>query len=329
MTETRKQLLIICPVYNEEVNIDYFFGRLTATLAQLDTSRYAYRLLFTNNRSTDGTLAKIHALEAKHDWIGHITLSRNHGYQLSLLSGLTTVEADLYMVCDVDCEDPPEMLHPLLATIEQGHDYAYGIRNNRPDPWLLGKMRRAFYFTLGSLGDYKIIPFMSEFAVFRRQVRDSLIRGQNSFPFLRAEVGYAGFSIQGVPYRREARKNGVSHYNWVGNFRFATAGILSSTTFPLRMMLYTLAPAVIWIAGWCGQFATGLAGFEATVVSLLAGGLTYLCVGTAFLAVYLARTYQNGLGRARFNIDPNHTSLPDAAHPQAVAATLAPRARAA
>ena len=242
MSYSRQQLLIICPVYNEEVNIEYFFSRLLPTLEKLDSTRYAYRLLFTNNRSSDRTLEKIQALQDQYPWVGYLTLSRNHGYQLSLLSGLTTVEADLYMVCDVDCEDPPEMLHPLLEQIEQGHDYAYGIRNNRPDPWLLGKMRRAFYFTLRSLGDYNIVPFMSEFAVFRKTVRDSLIRGNNSFPFLRAEVGYAGFSIKGVSYRREARRNGVSHYNWAGNFRFAIAGILSSTTFPLRMMFYALAP---------------------------------------------------------------------------------------
>ena len=310
MPSTRQQLLIICPVYNEEVNIEYFFGRLLPTLEKLDSTRYAYRLLFTNNRSSDRTLEKVQSLQDQYPWVGYLTLSRNHGYQLSLLSGLTTVEADLYMVCDVDCEDPPEMLHPLLEQIEQGHDYAYGIRNNRPDPWLLGKMRRAFYFTLRSLGDYNIVPFMSEFAVFRKTVRDSLIRGNNSFPFLRAEVGYAGFSIKGVPYRREARKNGMSHYNWAGNFRFAIAGILSSTTFPLRMMFYALAPLCVWMCTVLGLYASQVIGFEPTVIALLATGLFYLCPGAAFLGIYLARTYQNGLGRPRFNIDPAYTSLP-------------------
>ena len=66
--------------------------------------------LFTNNRSTDGTLDKIREVQARHDWIDYLTLSRNHGYQVSVLSGMTTADADLYMVCDVDCEDPPEML---------------------------------------------------------------------------------------------------------------------------------------------------------------------------------------------------------------------------
>ena len=55
MPSTRQQLLIICPVYNEEVNIEYFFGRLLPTLEKLDSTRYAYRLLFTNNRSSDRT----------------------------------------------------------------------------------------------------------------------------------------------------------------------------------------------------------------------------------------------------------------------------------
>ena len=96
----------ICPIYNEEVNIAYFFERLDA-LERLNPLRGStYQLLFTNNRSVDGSLAQIDKIRAVHDWVGCLTMSRNHGYQLSVLAGLSTMRADLYMICDVDCEDP-------------------------------------------------------------------------------------------------------------------------------------------------------------------------------------------------------------------------------
>jgi dolichol-phosphate mannosyltransferase len=81
------RLVVICPVYNEEANIAYFFERIKNALEQLDPLEYTYQLLFTNNRSVDGSLARIDTIRALHDWVGYLTLSRNHGYQLSVLAG--------------------------------------------------------------------------------------------------------------------------------------------------------------------------------------------------------------------------------------------------
>ena len=82
------------------------------------------------------------------------------------------------MICDVHCEDPPEMVHDFLRAIDGGYDLAYGIRNNRDEPWLLRKCRVLFYLALRALGDYRIIPYVAEFAMFRRCVRDAVIEAE-------------------------------------------------------------------------------------------------------------------------------------------------------
>jgi polyisoprenyl-phosphate glycosyltransferase len=310
MQQTRKRLVVICPVFNEEKNVDYFFGRLREVFAAVDASRYDCSLLFTNNRSVDTTLERIRAVEVEHPWVSHLTLSRNFGYQLSVLSGLTIAnKADLYMICDVDCEDPPEMLLAFLREIEAGRDLAYGIRNNRPDSWLMMHCRRAFYLLLCKLGDYTIIPYMAEFGMFRRTVRDAVIGGPNTFPFLRAEVGYVGFNIAGLPYRREDRKHGVTHYNYFGNFKFAIAGILSSTTFPLRAALYSLPLILFLNLVLFAMGATRMVSFAAAALPLLAMNGMFSATAIAFQSIYLARTYQNGLGRRRFIVDPALTAV--------------------
>lgn len=311
-----KRITVICPVYNEESNVEFFVERFQKVLAEVDATRYEVRLAFTNNRSTDRTLEKIRALQMRFAWIDYLTLSRNHGYQLSVLSGLTTIDADLYMVCDCDCEDPPELLLQFLARIEAGADVAYGIRTDRPDPWLMLKCRLFFYQLLKALGDYRIVPYMAEFGMMTRRVRDLLVRGNNSFPFLRAEIGFCGFRIEGVPYRRETRASGKSNYNFWGNFRFAVAGILSSTTFPLRATFYLL-PATIAM-----NFALLLLGlasilpFQAVVILFLCVNGCYASFALAFMAIYLARTYQNGLGRPRFIIDQSLSSIQGSAREQ-------------
>jgi polyisoprenyl-phosphate glycosyltransferase len=310
MRENRTRLLVICPVFNEEKNIEYFFGRIQAVFAAVDQSRYACSLLFTNNRSSDRTLELIQALGQQHSWVNHLTLSRNFGYQLSILSGLSTGDADLYMTCDVDCEDPPELLHTFLEGIESGRDLVYGIRNNRQDSWLMARCRHGFYSVLRALGDYKIVPYMAEFAMVRRHVRDQLVANVNTFPFIRAEVGYVGFDILGIPYRREERVHGETHYNYSQNFRFAVAGILSSTTFPLRAALYSFPMVLGVIIVMCGSYLSGLLSFETALLVIVSLAAAYSVSALAFISVYLARTYQNGLRRSRFIIDRRLSHLP-------------------
>jgi dolichol-phosphate mannosyltransferase len=305
-----QELAVICPVYNEEASVDFFVERFQKVLAQVDAARYRVRLVFTNNRSTDRTLEKIRALKARFDWIDYLTLSRNHGYQLSVLSGLTSIDADLYMVCDCDCEDPPELLLSFLERIESGADVAYGIRTDRPDPWLMLKCRLFFYQLLKALGDFRIIPYMAEFGMMARRVRDVLVGGNNSFPFLRAEIGFCGFRIEGIPYRRETRASGRSNYNFWGNFRFAVAGILSSTTFPLRATFYALPVTILLNILLLLLGVASVLAFPVIATLFLFVNGCYASFALAFMAIYLARTYQNGLGRPRFIIDRALSSLP-------------------
>jgi hypothetical protein len=214
------------------------------------------------------------------------------------------------MICDVDCEDPPEMVQDFLKAIERDHDLAYGIRNNRNEPWLLSRFRSLFYFALRALGDYRIVPYMAEFAMFKRCVRDVVVGSHNSAPFLRAEYGFAGFSLIGVPYRRDARHFGKTHYNFLGNVGFAVAGILAATTFPLRAVFYVF-PLVCLVNVLFGlSFASGVLAVDATVVGLLFVNGLYMAGALAFLSIYLARTYQNGVRRRRFIVDRALSSLP-------------------
>ena len=106
---------IVCPVYNEEHAIPLFYERLTATLAPL-LSKYDFELIFTNNGSVDGTLQVIQALRETDPKTQVITLSRNFGYQASVLAGISYSIGDATVVIDVDCEDPPEMLPLFLVS---------------------------------------------------------------------------------------------------------------------------------------------------------------------------------------------------------------------
>jgi dolichol-phosphate mannosyltransferase len=309
MNHERIILTVICPVYNEEENIFYFVSKIKDVFDSLVHTHYDCRLLFTNNRSTDATLSKIMEIETEYDWVYHVTLSRNMGYQLSVLCGLTVADSDLYMVCDVDCEDPPEMLLQFLQHIEQGRDIVYGIRNNRPDSFLMAICRRAFYFSLRKAGDFTIIPYMAEFCLFRRAVRDAVITNVSTFPFIRAEIGYVGFDILGLPYRREPRRYGKTHYNYWRSAKFAWSGMLASTTLPLRAALYLFPAVTLLNLAILILFSIGWVGFDITIAYVLFINAIYMTGVLAFMSVYVARIYHNTLGRKRFIVDQRNSRL--------------------
>ena len=50
--EASKSIQVICPVYNEELNINYFYDRYRAVRDRL-TGNYRLELSFIDNASTD------------------------------------------------------------------------------------------------------------------------------------------------------------------------------------------------------------------------------------------------------------------------------------
>lgn len=291
---------IICPVYNEEQAIPLFHERLTSAVSPL-SEQYEFELIFTNNRSTDGTLDIIRALHEKDPSVQVLTLSRNFGYQASVLAGITHAVGDAIIVIDVDCEDPPEMIPKFIAKWEDGYDIVYGRRANRPEPRPLVFMRKLFYRLLRLMADTDIVLDMAEFALVSSRVRDVMRDNKNSFPFLRAEIGYSGFSRCGITYDRRRRATGKSYYNLYGMFTFAVAGILSVSTFPIRMAVYAWP---IIIAANLALLALNLAGSSASAFKVLVTldliyGITLLTIH----GLYLARIYKNEIARPVFIVD--------------------------
>ena len=228
---------IICPVFNEEKTIPIFYERIVKVFDLLK-NKYDFELLFTNNRSTDQSLELIKRYHKKDPRIKVLTLSRNFGYQSSVLSGLKYVQGDAIFIIDVDCEDPPELLPKFLNKWEEGYDIVYGIRKKRQESQVLQLMRKLFYRLNKLISDFEVILDMAEFSLFTRYVRDIILSNQNTFPFIRSEIAYIGLNRTGIVYDRGKRVAGKSNYNFFQMFPFAVAGLLTSSTFLLRLPLY-------------------------------------------------------------------------------------------
>ena len=301
-----KLVTIICPVYNEEESIPIFYDRVRQAIAPL-LSSYRFELLFTNNRSHDRTLATILALRESDPSVQALTLSRNFGYQASVMAGMRHANGDAIIVIDVDCEDPPELIPVFIEEWQRGYDLVYGDRKKRSESYAVQLARLAFYRLNRLLADSEIILDMAEFALISKRMREVMLANRSTFPFLRAEAGYAGFERKGISYKRQPRVRGTTHYNFFGMAKFAIAGILSSSTFPLRLVAYLCAPLLLLNLLLAAlDLASSL---EKAFHLLIIVDLLYLVFCCACIAIYLARDYKNGVARPIFIVDWEKSAL--------------------
>lgn len=303
---TKKLVSIICPVYNEQVNIQMFYDRLETTLSDL-RDLYKFEYIFTNNRSTDNTVEIISNLREHDKRVQLISFSRNFGYQASVLAGLHYAKGDASIVIDVDCEDPPEMIPSFIEKWQEGYDIVYGIRKKRQENVLVQESRNFFYWLLNKVGDHEIIMNMAEFGLITKDVRQEILNNKSTFPFLRTEISYAGFNQIGINYIRQARQYGKTHYNFWGMAQFAVGGILSSSTFLLRLSAFIGAVLVLLNALAVFFEITNSVNKAFEVIVIL--DLMYLVFFMATISIYIARIYKNGVQRPVFIVDKRYTLI--------------------
>jgi dolichol-phosphate mannosyltransferase len=315
--DPRKLVTIVCPVFNEEKAVPLFYGRLEKALATLE-DRVRFEILFVNNRSTDRTEAEVMALREKDPRVQLLTMSRNYGYQASISAGMRYASGDASVNIDVDCEDPPEMIPKFIERWLDGADIAYGIRARREEFVLMHLARKLFYRVTKRVSDHEIVLDMAEFFLVDRKVKEHVLSTRSTFPFVRGQVGYVGFRREGIAYKREKRIIGETHYNLISAIRFGVAGILSSSTMPLRAMAYVgcllfaidLVAAPVFVMLSAVPTEVLLRWFAAGV----ALHLGWVAFALGMLGIYLARVYKDSVGWPLYVADQRHSTIPVRKH---------------
>jgi glycosyltransferase involved in cell wall biosynthesis len=296
-TTIMKLLSIIVPVYNEEANIEPLYDLLVRTLERI-ADRYRWELLFTDNCSSDRTFERLERLAAKDPRIRIYRFARNFGFQRSILTGYRLARGDAAIQIDCDLQDPPELIVEFVRLWETGFKVVYGVRRSRPEPLPLHLARRAFYRLIAWLSNDDLPVDAGDFRLVDRCVLDLLHLYRDENPYLRGYIASLGYQQVGVPYDRSERKRGKSSFRLGTLVNLAVDGIVSHSTFPLRLAsmlglalsaLAALAIAIYFVL-WLMYDKSWPAGF-ATIAFLI---LLSLAVNAIFLGIigeYLARIY--------------------------------------
>jgi dolichol-phosphate mannosyltransferase len=296
-SETRTQLLsVVIPCYDEEEVLGETMKRLSgfcSALQNLDVE-----LIFVDDGSSDSTRDILKTFASEDPRIKLIGLARNFGHQIAVTAGMDAARGDAVVLIDADLQDPPEVIHEMVAKWREGFDVVYGTRTERPGESAFKlATARGFYRLLNRLSDVPIPMDTGDFRLMSRHVVDTLRAMPERDRFVRGMVSWVGFRQTALPYRRAARFAGESKYPLRKMLDFATDGILSFSTKPLQLsvalgmfsaslafvgIVYALFLRLftnIWVEGWTALM----------IAVLFIGGVQLISVG--ILGEYVGRIY--------------------------------------
>jgi polyisoprenyl-phosphate glycosyltransferase len=274
---------LVLPVYNEQPVLDELTRRLDEFLAKMDPHHHKWEVIFVNDGSKDASLEMLMAACEKEPRFKLVNLSRNFGHQIAITAGLDRAEGDAVVIMDADLQDPPEIIVEMLQRFIEGYDVVYAVRRRRHgESWFKRATAALFYRLLKRVVGVDIPTDTGDFRLMSRRAVLALRGLREANRFVRGLVAWIGFRQTAVYYDRSARFAGDTHYPLHKMLRFASDGIVSFSTLPLRMATF--------LGLLSGVIAAGVAVW--VLVAVLSGEFVVPGWATLMLAVSLASSAQ-------------------------------------
>ena len=308
-----ERLFCVIPCYNEQEVLPETANRLRSKLSDLisrgkisDDSR----IVFVNDGSKDDTWKIIKDLHSQDIIFQGINLSKNMGHQNALLAGLMTAKdlCDVAISLDADLQDDINAIDEMIDKYIDGADVVYGVRSKRAtDTFFKRFTAESFYKIMNGLGANTVYNHADYRLMSRRALLGLAEFGEVNL-FLRGIVPMIGYKSEVVYYERSERFAGVSKYPLKKMLSFATEGITSLSTKPIKMItglgvfIFFVSIAVLIYS--LVRYFTGhtIPGWTTTVLSVWAiGGLMMISLGV--IGEYVGKIYLETKNRPRFIIE--------------------------
>lgn len=292
---------IVAPIYNELDNLPELHRRVSQVMSSLGGN---WELILVDDGSTDSSTDKIRALSVSDTHIRPLIFARNFGHQVAITAGWDHARGDAVIIIDADLQDPPEIIPELVAKWKEGFQVVYAIRQEREgETWFKRISAAIFYRLIHRITDVKIPVDTGDFRLMDRRVVDVLKTMRERHRFPRGMSAWVGFKQVGIPYKRAARKAGVTKYPFKKMLKLAINAVTGFSYFPLQLATYfgfasaalaAIAIPVVIILRLVGSDFFG--GQASTLIAVLfLGGVQLISLGV--LGEYLGRIYDEAKGR--------------------------------
>lgn len=305
------QLSLIIPCHNEAENIAPFMARTMECMNE-PGAPITLELVFVDDGSTDSTFAKLkEAMEAPtHPSVSikAIELSRNFGKESAMLAGLEHTCGTLVGFIDADMQQDPSTSFQMFRYLREHPetDCVAAVQEERREGRVLKWFKHRFYKAFNAVGDVELPANASDFRVFRRNVADALMSMPEYFRFSKGLFAWVGFRTYTIPYQPAERHAGNSSWSFRGLMSYALGGIVSFTTWPLRLILYvgmltSFVSLIYLLVVVFEYFVIGIdvPGYPTLIcITLLFAGIVMLALG--IFGEYLGRIYIEGKHRPAY-----------------------------
>ena len=298
--ETVKYSIVI-PLYDEEGIIPLLVERLQQIMSELDGPA---EVVMVDDGSRDTTYQLVRAASAKDPRFKLIQFSRNFGHQVAITAGMDAASGDAVIIMDADLQDPPYVILQMIEKWKEGNEIVYGLRQHREGERLFKTATASmFYGLLHRIAEVDTPVDVGDFRLVDRKALDAFLQMRENNRYVRGMFSWVGFRQAAVPYTREERAVGTTHYTLRKMVKLASNGIMGFSTAPLRLALgagvFLAIAAVIY-----GLVAIAL---KLSGVSLVPGYASLLFVITflsgiqlivmGMVGLYVGRIYDEAKGR--------------------------------
>jgi glycosyltransferase involved in cell wall biosynthesis len=297
---THADISVVLPLFNEEENLLVLYEALVPALSSITEN---YEIIFADDGSRDNSFGIVKEISRKNNRVLGISLSRNFGHQVALSAGIEHATGKVVVTMDADMQHPPILIRELYKKHLEGYDIVNTIRLETDDSsWFKNITSKGFYFLINKFSDVRIEPGAADFRLMNRKSVNAFLRLKERDRFTRGLISWMGFRQAAIPYKAPPRYAGRSKYSVRKMFRFATDGITSFSSKPLRLSFYMGVIAAFF--GLCyavyaivekvrGETMQGWASILLSV--LILGGIQLISIG--IIGEYLARVFNEAKGR--------------------------------
>lgn len=292
------KLSLVVPCYNEEGNVEKFFSEVKRVF---DGKVNDYEFVFVNDGSKDKTLDNLKKLynEQKDSHIQVLSFSRNFGKESAIYAGLNHAKGDMVCLIDADLQQRPEVVLEMLDVMNSNEDLdcVTAYQDERKESKLMTSLKSMFYKIINGIAEVRFVNGASDFRLMKRAMVDAILEMTEYHRFSKGIFSWVGFNTEYIPYTVEERESGESKWGFRKLLKYAFDGIVSFTTFPLKLSAYvgflsSIVSIIYLIVVVVQKLAFGIdvPGYATIVVLvLLLGGLQLFSLG--ILGEYLSKIY--------------------------------------
>ena len=296
----------VSPVYQAEGLVTELVRRLVLAGEALGAS---FEIVLVDDRSPDGSWARIQALAARDPRVRGLRLSRNFGQHRAITAGLEQCRGEWVVVLDCDLQDRPEEIPALYAQAQRGYDLVLARRAGRQDAWHKKLLSRLFYRLLSYLTETPQDPAVANFGIYHRRVIAAVLAMRESIRYFPTMVRWVGFRTGYLDVTHAERAEGRSSYGLGRRLHLGLDILLANSDKPLRLTIklgllissgaFLLVPITL-LRYWAGQIYQP--GYTSLIISIwFFSGLLLVVLG--MVGLYIGKTFEQVKNRPLYIVD--------------------------